>query len=517
MPDPQNVVSPDANSTAPSPAPVSTNLTGAGVDQPIQPSFTSMLQQQLAQPQAAPPQAPSPVVPPQNSLLSTLLRGAIAGAAGGLKGGLEDVAAAGQRPTRGMGMAYGEQNAADLQAKEQQKQQQAQQQQQQAFENAKSTYEMNAQQQRDRALNLQSLMGAYHMAQEMDAAPIERQQEYQKGQQELLHQYADVQQLTPYGTFQGLPAVMQWMQQHPTTPVQQVHITDPQGRDQITLFPMSQAMVSSEDANAQMKAIGSDFKYPPGTQVRADQLHNNLGQQQLEVSKQIGEERMQRLRNQEEDRRQAATFGHEEAMEKQREDFQTQLALGKPPAFLNAIKPIDTEYRKGFTDAGNQITKVDAAKQLVNGNQAGQGLSAAKVLTATVSGQGSGVRITMPELQMFMQARGIKEDAQAWLNHITGNSEYADSQRQQISQVLDDVKSRLMQKQAVYNDGLNKLHAAGNYKDATDVDKNQRQTIVDMESGKIPLAGQPQYQTSPSTGRTRMSTDGGKTWTEVTK
>ena len=188
---------------------------------------------------------------------------------------------------------------------------------------------------------------------------------------------------------------------------------------------------------------------------------------------------------------------------------------GKPPAFLNAIKPIDAAYTKTVQGSTDQIAKIDSAKQLVTGPQAGQGLAPAKVLTALVSGQGSGVRITMPELQMLIKARGINENAEAWLAHISGQSEFPADQQHQIVDVLDAAKDRILQKQMLANDHLTKLRTSSvtpgsTLKDAYDVDADYRQRNLDMETGKIPVASpqHPAYRVSPDGKQTAVSYDG---------
>ena len=198
--------------------------------------------------------------------MSNLLRGALLGAAGGLKGGLEDVAAAGQRPTRGMGMAYGEQEVQQFQQQQAQKLAAANAQQQQAFENQKSSFEMSATQQRDRAMNLQSLMNAYKAAQEMDAAPQERQDKYFAGQEVLKDKYEE--QGLQGKTFDSLAAFTQWHAANPTADIQTVHLRTADGkiRSSYILSPVAKYQPAADQRPTKGSRLRPKITYRPDGQ-----------------------------------------------------------------------------------------------------------------------------------------------------------------------------------------------------------------------------------------------------------
>jgi hypothetical protein len=513
MADDQNVITPDTNSPAPSSAPT-TNLAGPGVGSDTLHPFVTMLQQGMSQQAAAPPQyQPPPQAPAQTqpTFFGRLLQGALAGLAGGVKGGLEDVAAAGHGQTRGMGAAYGEQNAQQLQAQQVQAQQLARQQQQDAqrqaqqnFENANQTFQMSAAAQRDRALNLQSLMNAYKVAQEMDDAPAEKQAEYQKAQSGLLNLYSNVEHLAPLGTFNGLSAYTQWLQQNPNTPNKVVHTTLPNGEDQITVFPVTQGVIKGSDANAQLKRAGLPGMYPADASVNSQDFTNAY---QSSVGKQADDAARERM--------QSRSEANQRAMEGQREAFEASQQNARfahedaTAGTSKAAAPIGKIYQSAVTGAANQIEKIDDAKIDLNQSQASQGVAAAKIMTALVSGQGTGIRITMPELEMLMHAQGIAGRADAFIQHISGTGEFGDQQKQQLSTLLDTIKGRVLQKQQLANDHLNQLNNAGSLADVHQIDQDYRQKQLDMETGKIQV---PRYRTSPDGKQRAQSTDGGQTW-----
>jgi hypothetical protein len=161
------------------------------------------------------------------------------------------------------------------------------------------------------------------------------------------------------------------------------------------------------------------------------------------------------------------------------------------------------------TGAVNQVEKIDDARLMLNGSQAGQGLAAAKIMTALVSGTGTGIRITMPELQQLMHAQGIQSQAEAYIDHLSGQNEFSGIQKTQLSGLLDAVKARVLQKQQLANDHLNQLNNAGSVAEVHQIDQDYRQKQLDMETGKIQI---PRYRVSPDGKQRAESTDGGQTW-----
>lgn len=143
-------------------------------------------------------------------------------------------------------------------------------------------------------------------------------------------------------------------------------------------------------------------------------------------------------------------------------------------------------YEKANDTASAQLDKIDDARNMISGNAEAQALGIPKVLTALVGGQGTGVRITTPELNAIATARGWTGDLQGTLNSISGKGKLTSTQQGQLKQILDDVKTRITQKRQIANDALDKINDASGRDDVIAADKEARQRLTDLESGKAP-------------------------------
>jgi len=140
-------------------------------------------------------------------------------------------------------------------------------------------------------------------------------------------------------------------------------------------------------------------------------------------------------------------------------------------------------HEKAVTDANTQLDKIADARAMINGTAASQALGIPKVLTALVSGAGSGVRITQAELNSIAHARGIEGDFEGAMNRLSGKGTLTRTQQQQLSQILDDVRNRVSQKQQISNDALDRINGAGNREEIIQADKEARQKLNGMEKG----------------------------------
>lgn len=154
-------------------------------------------------------------------------------------------------------------------------------------------------------------------------------------------------------------------------------------------------------------------------------------------------------------------------------------------------------YEKGVSDANAQLEKIADARTMVNGNMEAQALGIPKVLTALVSGQGSGVRITQAELNMIGKARGIQGDVEGTLNSWAGKGRLSAEQQRQLTGILDDVKNRIIAKQAIHNDALDKINGAASRGDVIAADREARQKLNDLEKGGNQQGGAQQTPTRP--------------------
>jgi len=165
-------------------------------------------------------------------------------------------------------------------------------------------------------------------------------------------------------------------------------------------------------------------------------------------------------------------------------------AQKKAPSDAAATNALDREsarfakaHEKTVADASSQLEKIADARAMINGNAESQALGIPKVLTALVSGQGTGVRITQPELNAIGTARGVTGDVEGFVNRVSGKGKLTKEQQSQITQILDDVRVRITQKQSIANDALDRINSAQSRDEIVKIDKEARKKIADFEKG----------------------------------
>jgi hypothetical protein len=162
----------------------------------------------------------------------------------------------------------------------------------------------------------------------------------------------------------------------------------------------------------------------------------------------------------------------------------------KPPVVnVNAgVAGLDREtarfakpYEKGVADANAQLEKINEATSMINGSAESQALGIPKILTALISGQGSGVRITQSEQDNIARARGLEGDLQGTLNKWEGKGKLTSTQQKQLTGVLNDVKALVTEKAKIHSQALDSINGAGSREEAIRADKDARQKISDLE------------------------------------
>ncbi len=146
-------------------------------------------------------------------------------------------------------------------------------------------------------------------------------------------------------------------------------------------------------------------------------------------------------------------------------------------------KQFGAAHQKGVDTAGAQLEKIEDARNMINGNAEAQGLGIPKVLTALVGGQGTGVRITQAELQSIAHARGLQGDFEGTLNKWEGKGALSRAQQQQLTQIMDDVRQRIVQKQAIHAGALDTINSASTREQIIQADKDARDKITALENG----------------------------------
>lgn len=134
--------------------------------------------------------------------------------------------------------------------------------------------------------------------------------------------------------------------------------------------------------------------------------------------------------------------------------------------------------------ANDQLEKIiEAHSLLTTGNAESQALAVPKVLTALVSGQGTGVRITQPELNAIGAARGITGDVKAWIQKLGSGKKLTPEQSQQLVGVLDAASQRLEQKREIANHALDLINSGTSRADIIKADAEARKALADFEKG----------------------------------
>lgn len=136
------------------------------------------------------------------------------------------------------------------------------------------------------------------------------------------------------------------------------------------------------------------------------------------------------------------------------------------------------------TAANGQLDRIlDAQMMVAKDSPEALALAIPKVLTALVSGQGTGVRITQPELNAIANAR-VGGPYAAWLQKTFTGKSLSQEQRKQISDLMEDIGERIRQKQAIAGQAEDEISAAPTREAAISAAQKYRKMLDDLESGK---------------------------------
>jgi hypothetical protein len=167
-------------------------------------------------------------------------------------------------------------------------------------------------------------------------------------------------------------------------------------------------------------------------------------------------------------------------------------------------------YQTADTAAAAQLDKIQDAKAMINGSAASQALGIPKLLTALVSGQGSGVRITQAELNMVARARGVSGDIEGAINRLSGKGTLTREQQQQFTEILDDVSRRVLLKQQIANDTLDAINSASSRQDIVAADKRARALMAGTEKYLMIARGEQGNYAGSNDGKTWIDLETGK-------
>ena len=158
-------------------------------------------------------------------------------------------------------------------------------------------------------------------------------------------------------------------------------------------------------------------------------------------------------------------------------------------------------YDKMFSDSSGQLDKINETMGMLSGPTAESGaIAGIKILTAIVSGQGSGVRITLPEINQVAKARGIAGDFQSWWQRMQGQTQFTPQQVKELNSVLDGVKDIVNKKQKILDDGIDAISFAGSPEEAAKAESKLRKDLMGVaaETGAAPKAT---HRYNPQTGK----------------
>ena len=146
---------------------------------------------------------------------------------------------------------------------------------------------------------------------------------------------------------------------------------------------------------------------------------------------------------------------------------------------VNQLAP---EHDKIVTSLGDKLDKVASARALLDQeNMTGDALGLPAILTSVVGGQGSGIRVTMPELNTLGAAHGVKGTVESFFSKIAGEKTIPEDQRQQAKAVLDAIAVRVRQKQDIANKAVSDIRGARTRDEATAADKAARDAYLKLE------------------------------------
>ena len=164
-------------------------------------------------------------------------------------------------------------------------------------------------------------------------------------------------------------------------------------------------------------------------------------------------------------------------------------------------------YDAAFTKGSGQLDTIDKTLRSINSGYKGQALALPETLTSLVSGQGTGVRVTMPELEMIGQHNGVKGDIESFFSRIAGQGSMTAEDKKQLAGILSEARTRLQDKVAIHSQTLDAINGANSREEIQQADKLARKLLNDYEhADKIGTAKD----------GTRIRMNGGKTYNILT-
>jgi hypothetical protein len=137
------------------------------------------------------------------------------------------------------------------------------------------------------------------------------------------------------------------------------------------------------------------------------------------------------------------------------QDLRKEIQMG------TARQNANRNYQTQFNQASSHLDKLDQVKLLITtGTPESIAVAVPNVLTALISGQGTGVRITQAEINQILHARGFGQSIEAFTNKISGKGALDKKTKQDIVSMVDDVSKKVQQKQKQLADTMDEIDNA---------------------------------------------------------
>jgi hypothetical protein len=142
-------------------------------------------------------------------------------------------------------------------------------------------------------------------------------------------------------------------------------------------------------------------------------------------------------------------------------------------------------YQRNFDLASQQIDKISEATTMIDrGSPTDIAIAVPKILTALVSGQGTGLRINEKEMNRLIKARGLGESIEALASRISGHGDLGQDQRRNLKSLMSDVEDLVSKKQKVFSDTMDKIDSAENLSDINKAHQEHRKRLMEDEKPK---------------------------------
>jgi hypothetical protein len=163
-------------------------------------------------------------------------------------------------------------------------------------------------------------------------------------------------------------------------------------------------------------------------------------------------------------------------------------------------------YQTAFDKSSSQLDNVDKTLRSIASGYKGQALALPETLTSLVSGQGTGVRVTMPELQMVGQHNGVKGDVESFISRIAGEGSMTPEDKKQLTGILTEMRGILQDKVAIHSGALDAINGAESREQIQEADRIARKQLTEYE--KIGAMGNRSQHFGTVNGVKVMSEDG---------